>query len=94
MDKGEAREVLRPIMARYRKYSYAELTTMMDDVDALEVERPSGVRYQIEVEVFRNPFAADAVHVIGGIDDGGLRSAFSPLTEDFLIRPDGSFVGE
>ena len=81
-------------MARYRKYSCAELAAMVDDVDALEVEGPCGVRYQIEVEVLWNPFEADAVHVLGGIDDGGLLSAFLPLTEDFLMRSDGNFVGE
>ena len=27
------------------------------------------------------------------IDDGGLR-AFAPLSDDFIMAPDGSFVGE
>ena len=27
------------------------------------------------------------------VDDGGLR-AFVPLTEDFIMAPDGSFIGE
>jgi hypothetical protein len=30
---------------------------------------------------------------MGSIDDGGL-SAFSPLTDDFIITPDGGFIGE
>jgi hypothetical protein len=33
------------------------------------------------------------VHVLGAIDDGGLR-AFVPLCDDFIMAPDGSFVGE
>ncbi len=31
--------------------------------------------------------------VVVGIDDGGW-SAFSPLAQDFVLRPDGTFVGE
>ena len=33
------------------------------------------------------------LRIIGAIDDGGLR-AFIRLTEDFILTPDGSFVGE
>jgi hypothetical protein len=33
------------------------------------------------------------LRVMVSIDDGGWR-AFKPLTEDFIIAPDGSFVGE
>jgi len=31
--------------------------------------------------------------MMGGIDDGGLR-AFMPLCDDFIIAPNGRFVGE
>jgi hypothetical protein len=31
--------------------------------------------------------------VIVNVDDGGFR-AFVPLTADFIVGPDGSFVGE
>jgi hypothetical protein len=30
---------------------------------------------------------------MGAIDDGGWRS-FAPLADDFIVAPDGSFVGE
>jgi hypothetical protein len=33
------------------------------------------------------------LRVIGSIDDGGWR-AFRPLSSDFIVRPDGTFVGE
>jgi hypothetical protein len=33
------------------------------------------------------------LRVIAAIDDGGWR-ALSPLSEDFIVAPDGSFVGE
>ncbi len=93
MDKEEAREVIQPIMARYRKYSYAELAAMIHDVNAREVEGLSGVKYQIEIQVMWDYSEGGDLRVIGCIDDGGWR-AFSPLTDDFLMRPDGSSVGE
>lgn len=34
------------------------------------------------------------LRVIAGIDDGTFLTAFSPLTESFIITPDGDFVGE
>jgi hypothetical protein len=33
------------------------------------------------------------VRVIGSIDDGGWWT-FKPLTEDFILAPDGTFAGE
>jgi len=34
-----------------------------------------------------------AVRVLGSIDDGGLRS-FWRISQDFILAPDGKFVGE
>ena len=33
------------------------------------------------------------LRVLGSIDDGGIR-AFFPLTDSFIMAPDGSFIGE
>ena len=94
MDKEEAREVLRLIMARYREYSYAELTAMIDDVHTSEVEGPSGVIYQIEIQVMWDLREGGDLRAIGCSDDGSFLNALRPQSDDFLMRPDGSFVGE
>jgi len=59
----------------------------------LEVTGTSGTHYQIEVEIFWDNKPNGNARVLGLIDDGGIR-AFLPLSEDFIMTPDGSFVDE
>lgn len=54
---------------------------------------PSGTVYQIEIEAFWDGRPGGEIRMMGSIDDGGLR-ALMPLTDDFIIRPDGTCVGE
>jgi hypothetical protein len=57
------------------------------------VTAASGVRYQIELQAFRDDKRAKNLRVIGAIDDGGW-SSYLPLTDNFIVAPDGSFVGK
>ena len=59
-----------------------------------EVEAPSGNRYQIEVNaVWDGGKQSRDLRVCVLVDDGRW-SAFHPLSIDFIIAPDGSFIGE
>ena len=93
MNKEEARDILRRHLESYRRRSHAELAALIGDTQTRELTAPSGARYQIEVEVLWDHEPSGNLHVIGSIDDGGWR-AFVPLGEDFIMAPDGSFVGE
>lgn len=46
-----------------------------------------------KVQVFWDDTPDGAIRVMASIDDGGWR-AFVPLTEAFILAPDGSFVDE
>ncbi len=94
MDKQEAKTLLSDKLAEYRSLSYAELVAKLGDIDCLDVVGPSGTDYQIEVQFMWDGKADGDVRVMGGIDDGGLLSAFMPLCEDFIVTPNGEFVGE
>ena len=59
----------------------------------IEVDGPSGHRYSIETSVFWDGAKDRDLRVIVAIDDGGWR-AYAPMTDDFIMSPDGSFVGE
>jgi hypothetical protein len=59
----------------------------------LEVQGRSRTRYHIELQGVWDARPGDVLRTLGSVDDGGW-SAFVPLTDDFLIAPDGSFVGE
>jgi hypothetical protein len=58
-----------------------------------EVIGESGTRYQFEVESAWDSRRSRALRVMVSIDDMGL-SAVAPVSDDFIIRPDGSIVGE
>jgi hypothetical protein len=94
MDAVEARAVLAEALTRYRSRSYEELAGRIGEIDASEVIGPTGIAYQIEIEVRWDDRPGGDVLVLGGIDDGGWRSSFSPLNDSFIVAPDGSFVGE
>ncbi len=93
MDSQEARTIVAKELRRYRARSYQELQRLLKEHDHLEVRGPSGVSYQLEVEAVWDDRPGRNLRVFGHIDDGGLR-AVAPLTEDFIMAPDGSFIGE
>ena len=59
----------------------------------MQVVGEDGNSYQLEVEAIWDIARDEDVRVIVSVDDGGWR-AFKPLTQDFVMRPDGSFVDE
>ena len=93
MNSAEARAILLKESAKYREKSYGDLLTLLDQQDCYEIEGSSGVRYQLEIQAFWDDKPNDVLRVRAVIDDGGIR-AFFPMMEDFLIAPDGRFVGE
>lgn len=95
MDKSEARAVLAQHLATYRRYSYRDLTQLVGVNSAVQVRGPSGVEYQIEIEVMWDSLRHKTdILVMGAIDDGRLPGALSPLCDSFILAPDGRFVGE
>jgi hypothetical protein len=94
MDKTDAGEVLAKYLATYRERSYEALRQLVDAPGAtVEVIGPSGTRYQVEVQVFWDSARSANLRVRGAIDDCGWQ-AIIPQIEDFIVAPDGSFVGE
>lgn len=95
MNIQEAREILRRHLDRYRGQSYADLVRLIQEQDMSEVAGASGTSYQIEIQaVWDQPSKPQGnIRVLGSIDDGGWW-ANVPLCDDFIMAPDGSFVGE
>jgi hypothetical protein len=89
----EAKAILDQELSRYRRRSYSELLSLLDRIETFERVSPSGVTYQIEMQVFFDDESQRTLRVMGAIDDGGWR-ALKPMCGDFIMAPDGSFVGE
>lgn len=86
------------ILQRYvhdlRARAYGELRDMESRPErVLEVTGDSGVTYTVEIDVIWDDRRKGHLRVLLAIDDGGLR-AFVPMTDSFIVAPDGSFVGE
>jgi hypothetical protein len=95
MDTNEARSILSEHLVRYRASSYEELAALASEgrIETLEAAAPTGNRYQIEVQFLWDGRPNGKVRVVGSIDDGGIR-AFFPMTDAFVVGPEGRPVGE
>jgi hypothetical protein len=93
MDNSEAAAVLRGHLQEYRRRSYSDLVGLLGKPQVAELQGLSGVAYQLEVLVHWDDRPGGALRVLGSVDDGGSR-ALKPLTDDFILAPDGTFVGE
>jgi len=92
MDNQEARSLLDAELTRLRAMTYAGLRIYFDEQHS-ELKGPSGKEYQIETLAVWDRMPEDDLRIFVSIDDGGLR-AIVPMTDGFIMRPDGSFVGE
>ncbi|WP_342349826.1 hypothetical protein [uncultured Nitrospira sp.] len=94
MDKREARELLSKELKEWRQRTYAELASFVDgDPVTGGVQSEAGNRYQYEIQVIWDEKPGGNIRVLGAIDDGGVH-AFFPLTDDFILAPNGDFIGE
>jgi hypothetical protein len=93
MNKAEAREVLAAAIERLRSTPRDNLLRLIDESVNYEVTGPSGTVYQVELEAWWDDRPSENLRVVVAVDDGGW-SAFKPISDDVIVAPDGSFVGE
>jgi hypothetical protein len=63
------------------------------DSETFEIVGRSGKRYQVETEAFWDAEDEGPLRVFTLIDDDGWQ-VFAPMSESFILAPDGSFVAE
>ena len=93
MNQEEAKSVVAKLFAEYAARHYNELQYLLDTQDTSEVSTKSGKKYQLEFQALWDDKKCGNLRVIGSIDDGGIKS-FAPITNDFVMTPDGEFVGD
>jgi hypothetical protein len=93
MDRQEAEAILQGQLDRYQSWSYQDLKAFIGQIESYQAYGELGVQYQIEIQVLWDDAPGRNIRVLGSIDDGGLR-AFVPICLDFIVAPDGRFVGE
>jgi len=93
MDEAEAQRILDEALRAYQRSSYNELTKLVGQKVHENRVSPTGATYQMDVEVFWDDKRKGTIRVLGAIDDASLRYAILPLSQDFIMAPDGSLVG-
>jgi hypothetical protein len=94
MNEQIANALIQIELRRLRATSYQELASAVGKVETKEVVGEDGITYQLETQVFWDGNKGADIRVMVGCDDGRGWRAFVPLSDDFIVRPDGSFVGE
>jgi hypothetical protein len=80
-------------LRRLFELPYSEFINRIGAPETKQVIGEDGNSYQVEIEAIWDISRDEDVRVIVSVDDGGWR-ALKPLTQDFVMRPDGSFVDE
>lgn len=92
MDVHEARQVASARLAGLRRLSYEDLRASPAS-ERVEQQGPSGATYQVVTQTRWDDEDAGHLRVVVLVDDGGRRVLY-PVSVDFIIAPDGTFVGE
>lgn len=92
----EARAVLLDVLHRLRELPHEELVRRFvgQPPETEEIRANSGTVYQVEAQGFWDDRRQRTVRVLLSVFDDTVRAMFSPVSEDFIKGPDGSFVGE
>jgi hypothetical protein len=93
MNRAQARGVARSALAAYRSEPYHSLLRLLDEPDVFEREAPDGSRYVLEVSAVWE-FEADGRLLVLAAVSFSFWTDFAPVCDDFIVAPDGSFVGE
>jgi hypothetical protein len=95
MNEIEAKLLLDRELLPYRNRSYAELARQVGSLSAYQKTAASGAEYNIEIEVVWNSLNEGRnIRVTGAVDDGRGLTSLLPLSSEFVVAPDGTFVGE
>jgi hypothetical protein len=102
MTKDEKRAILSQHLAKFRTWSYAELAARIDTdghLDTAEGYAPDGTEYSLSFDVFWDDKSNGDIRVSGDFSRnkpflGFIPIYFSDVCDDFIMSPDGRFVGE
>ena len=93
MNREQAHAVARSALAGYRAEPYHALLRLIDEPDVMERKAPDGTEYTVEVSAIWETEPQGRLLVLAAVSYS-LWTDFAPVCDDFIIAPDGSFVGE
>jgi len=93
LDSEEATALLQYEVDAYRSKPYKEIISLIEKPQLKELTGKSGAWYKLEIYAFWDKEPNEEVRVVGSISDAG-KSAYSPMTLDFIMDPSGKFIDE
>ena len=93
MDQEVAIQLIDAEIAKLRMRPYRELAKLVGSTETREIAGEDRKTYQLEIQFFWDGPKHGPIRVMVSADDVGLR-AFHPLTRDFIMALDGTFIGE
>jgi hypothetical protein len=93
MSREIARAIIEDRLKKLRKFSYEELVKLVGQIPCDRIDGPDGEEYQVEIETRWDSKIGGDIRVIVAVDGPGI-SNLKPLTADFIVSADGSFIGE
>ena len=93
VDKDEARKIAEKDLEFYRGMSYEDISAKIGEQETFERISERGEPYQIEFDFFYDNHTSGNIRVAGIVSYSGWTDFF-PVSNDFIIGPDGKFVGE
>ena len=96
MDRRIVRRILDEELRLLRRKSYAELAARVKEEPEWKevIAAEDGKQYNVQTEVFWDSKRGGAVRVTAAVDDGSRLRFMSPTSDDFIMAPDGSLIGE
>lgn len=93
MEEQIAQALIDTELCHLRLLPYSELVALIGKPSVKEILGADAKLYQLEIQAFWDSKRGGDVRVMVAADDSSWR-AFHPLTDDFIMKPDGTFVGE
>ena len=93
MDKPEARAIAETDLEYYRAMPYEELARKIGHAESFERVSERSEPYQIEFDFFYDDHETGNIRVAGIVSYSGWTDFF-PVSNDFIIAPNGEFIGE
>ena len=88
MNRAEAKAIAKAVCAEWQARRYADVVPLVGELEVLERIGPSGVAYQVEINIVWDDRANGPIRVLVGVDDGRLPAAFRPEAADCIIEPE------
>ena len=93
MDKTRARAIAENELQFYREMTYEAISAKIGEQEGFERITEEGEAYQIEFDFFFDDNKSGNIRVAGIVGYSGWTNFF-PVSSDFIIAPNGEFIGE